>query len=283
MKKALMSVLLASLVLSVPVLAADSQSTETQSMESQSTEVQSTEMQSDENDKDSEAAYMKDFTVETIDGSTFTLSEALKDHELALINLWATWCPHCEEEFPAMQEAWDLNADKVAVIALSVEPKDTMEDLKTYAAEHDLSFPIGLAGDTNLKSYANHGIPTSILVGSDRRILASVAGSLEFADQFVDLFEGHSDENYNSEECTYTLYVVDEELNSVADATIGFCTDTVCNYATTDEDGKAVFKGNPAKYHIQIIEAPDGYSDELDEEMYTEPFDQTFYILMKKK
>ena len=32
-----------------------------------------------------------DFTVTDIDGNTFTLSEALKDHEAVLINFWATW------------------------------------------------------------------------------------------------------------------------------------------------------------------------------------------------
>ena len=143
MKKALVAVLLTSaLVMSgVPALAAESQSAEAQSTDVQSTEAQSTEAQSaaasgtesqseEAKDKAPEAAYMEDFTVETSDGSTFTLSEALKDHDLALINLWATWCPPCEFEFPFLQEAWEKNADKVAVIAVSVEPEDTLEDLK---------------------------------------------------------------------------------------------------------------------------------------------------------
>ena len=33
-----------------------------------------------------------DFTVTDTEGKTFTLSEALKDHEAVLINFWATWC-----------------------------------------------------------------------------------------------------------------------------------------------------------------------------------------------
>ena len=66
---------------------------------------------------------LNDFTVKTIEGKTFTLSESLKDHDLVLINLWATWCPPCKAEFPFLQEAWSRNKDRVAVIALSVEPK----------------------------------------------------------------------------------------------------------------------------------------------------------------
>ena len=40
----------------------------------------------------SEAEYLEDFTVETVGGGTFTLSEELADHKLVLINLFATWC-----------------------------------------------------------------------------------------------------------------------------------------------------------------------------------------------
>ena len=294
MKKALVSVLLTSaLVLSaVPAFAAESQSAEAQSTVAQSTEAQSTEAQSaaaqstetqseEAKDKAPEASYMEDFTVETIDGSTFTLSEALKDHDLVLINLWATWCPPCEFEFPFLQEAWEKNADKVAVIAVSVEPEDTLEDLKAYAEERDLSFPMGLVGDTGLESYASQGTPTSVLVGADGKILASEVGALSSVDDFLALFEGHTGENYNPEECTYTIYAEDEEQEPVADVTFGFCTDTACRYVTTDEDGKAVFKGEPTKYHIQIIDVPDGYTDEL-EETYTEPYDQTLYLMVTK-
>ena len=69
----------------------------------------------------------EDFTVETIDGGSFTLSEALKDKDLVLINLWATWCGPCRMEFPYMQQAYEQYSDRIAIIALSVEPEDTVE------------------------------------------------------------------------------------------------------------------------------------------------------------
>ena len=158
---------------------------------------------------------------------------------------------------------------------------NNIEDLKAYAEERDLSFPMGLVGDTGLESYASQGTPTSVLVGADGKILASEVGALGSVDDFLALFEGHSGENYNPEECTYIIYAEDEEQNPIADVTFGFCTDTACRYVTTDEDGKAVFKGEPTKYHIQIIDVPDGYTDEL-EETYTEPYDQTLYLMVTK-
>ena len=49
---------------------------------------------------------MPDFTVTAIDGETYTFSEVLLEKELVLINIFATWCPPCAMEFPAMEEAY---------------------------------------------------------------------------------------------------------------------------------------------------------------------------------
>ena len=35
---------------------------------------------------------IQDFTVTTFDGKTVTLSEVLKEKDMVLINIWATWC-----------------------------------------------------------------------------------------------------------------------------------------------------------------------------------------------
>ena len=44
-------------------------------------------------------------------------------------------------EFPNMQEAWLQRSDRVAVIALSIEPSDTLDVLHDYAMEKGLTFP----------------------------------------------------------------------------------------------------------------------------------------------
>ena len=229
------------------------------------------------------AAYLDDFTVTTADGSAFTLSEALKDHELVLINLWATWCGPCAYEFPFLQEAWMKNADKVAVIALSVEPKDTLEDVKAYAEDMGLTFPMGVTGDTGLEAFASQGTPTSVIIGKDSKIICVEVGVMTSAEDFEKLFEGYSGSNYNPDICTYTLHAVDEDQNPIAEVSFGLCTDTACRNVTTDGDGVAVFQGAPAQYHIQLVEAPDGYEQELEDDYYTEPFDQTIYIMIPKE
>ena len=96
---------------------------------------------------------LADFTVETIDGGSFTLSEALGEKELVIINLWATWCPPCAMEFPYLQEAFEQYEDRVAVIALSLDPSDTPEMLKAYAEARGLTFPVGSDSGIGLAKY----------------------------------------------------------------------------------------------------------------------------------
>lgn len=132
---------------------------------------------------------LNDFTVRTINGKSFTLSEALKDHDLVLINLWATWCPPCKAEFPYLQEAWAKNQDRVAVIALSVEPTDSNSTLQSYARSMGLTFPIAGIGNTGLDSFASSGVPTTVVVNSEGNVVSVEIGAKFSVQEFQNLFD----------------------------------------------------------------------------------------------
>ena len=228
---------------------------------------------------ESDSVILDDFSVTTIDGSTFTLSEALKGHELVVINLWATWCPPCYDEFAFMQEAWSVNADRVALIALSVEPTDTEDAMRSYADELGLTFPIANVGNTGLDSFAANGIPTTIVLDHSGRIAAVELGAKTSVQAFQDLFDGYTGENYDPALCTYTVYAYDDN-KMLSDLTVSFCSDTSCVPVTTNDEGVAEFKAPPARYHLQLVEAPDGHEDTLDSEIYTEPYSQTIILYL---
>ena len=106
-----------------------------------------------------------DFTATDTEGNAFTLSEALKEHEAVLINLWATWCPPCRGEFPDLQAAYEALGDRVAFIALSVEPTDTIQKVADFRAEYGITFPMGRDEDRKLDGYVNSdGIPVTVVV-----------------------------------------------------------------------------------------------------------------------
>ena len=141
---------------------------------------------------DPESMYGKtfpDFTVKTISGEDFTLSESLKTHDLVVINFWATWCPPCCMEFPFLQEAWEQYADRVDVIAMSVERSDTDKVLKNFAKEYGLTFSIGRDELKLLDQMRGDAIPTTLIVDRDGTVVSVDVGAKMSASEFTDLFD----------------------------------------------------------------------------------------------
>ncbi len=233
----------------------------------------------------SEAEILADFTVECIDGSAFTLSEALKDHELVLINLFFTNCPPCRMEFPFLQEAWEGNRDRVAVIALSPDPTDTDEVLTAYARELGLGFPIAHEEGTGLEErYVTVGFPTSMLIDRSGKVAMVECGAKDSTQAFLDWFDGYTGENYDPGVCTYTTYCYGvENYEDVEGVVVNFCTDTTCTPVTSAESGAAVFTGPPTRYHAQIVRIPEGWELASGQsEWTTEPYGETYWIGFKE-
>ncbi len=106
---------------------------------------------------------MPDFTVSLTDGTTATLSELLKEKDLVVLNIFASWCGPCEREFPEMETVYQANSERMVILSVSGDPADTMEMISDYKASHSLSFPMGLAGDA-LDFLTIPGFPTSSFI-----------------------------------------------------------------------------------------------------------------------
>jgi len=203
---------------------------------------------------------LPDFSAKTADGGVFTLSEALKDHELVLINLWATWCPPCNMEFPFLEKAYQESKDKVAVIALSVEEGDTLSVIKKTAEEQGLSFPMGRDEDLRFTmAFRVDAIPTSILVDREQKVVWMDSGAMSSAQEFLDLFSANLPGEQAAQGVSYSVTLVDQEGKGVPGCIVGFCTDTACAQVVSDAEGVALFRGEPYAYHVQILSLPDGY------------------------
>ena len=141
---------------------------------------------------------MPDFTVTTIEGEVFTLSEVLASKKAVMINLWATWCGPCEMEFPFIQEAYELYQNDVEIIALSVEKNDTDEVLASYALSHGMTFPVAGGTETGLREmFVTEGIPTTVLVDRFGNIVLIEVGAQTSADPFTAVFDVLTYDSYD--------------------------------------------------------------------------------------
>ena len=226
------------------------------------------------------AEILADFTVQTVDGGTFTLSEALRTHELVVINLFFTNCPPCRMEFPFLEEAWSQNSDRVAVIALSPDPTDTDEVLRAFTDELGLTFPVAHEEGTGLyERYVTLGFPTTMLVDRTGKVALVECGMKSSTEEFLKLFDGYTGRDYDPAVCTYRVYcynVADD--GDVAGVLVNFCTDTTCTPVTSAELGCAVFTGPPDQYHVQVVKVPDGWELAGEGDLYTQPYGESFWI-----
>ncbi len=111
-----------------------------------------------------------DFSLPTLSGETFTLSE-LRGTPVVL-NFWATWCPPCRAELPELQAASERLAGQVAIVG--VNQAEAPADVAAFAGRLGLSFPMPL--DVNAQAsrlYAVRSLPTTFFIdrqGVIRRI-----------------------------------------------------------------------------------------------------------------
>ena len=140
---------------------------------------------------------MPDFTVDTIDGGTFTLSETLAARDMVLINFWASWCGPCRMEFPYLEQAYEAYADRVEVIALSTEPNDTDEILNDYVAEQGMTFPVANGARLDfVGTFVTQGIPTSVVVDRFGTVCYVGVGAVTQQGAFERLFEAYLGDDY---------------------------------------------------------------------------------------
>ncbi len=122
----------------------------------------------------SRAKLAEDFTLATPGGGTFKLSE--HRGKVVMINFWATWCPPCLEEMPAMERLYRQQKDAgFTLVAVSVDTD--LKKVTPFVAEHKLTFAIGLDPKMDLaNAYAVRALPSSFLVGRDGSLTALAIG-----------------------------------------------------------------------------------------------------------
>ena len=112
----------------------------------------------------------EDFALSTPGGKTFRLSE--HRGKVVFVNFWATWCPPCREEMPAMEKLWQRYRDRgLVVVAVSLD-RDPLV-VPPFVKEKGFSFAVAL--DPKMQTahaYGVRALPASFFV--DRKGVMSL-------------------------------------------------------------------------------------------------------------
>jgi peroxiredoxin len=117
-----------------------------------------------------------DFELTTTTGKTIRLSDLRG--QAVLVNLWATWCPPCRAEMPAIEKVYnEYNSQGLVVLAINMTYQDDPSAVMPFVEEHGLTFPILLdeTGDM-ADDYQLRSLPSSYFIGRDGIINEVVIG-----------------------------------------------------------------------------------------------------------
>ncbi len=116
------------------------------------------------------------FTLQTLDGQPIELSDLRG--KVVLVNIWASWCPPCRAEMPAIERTWqDFRDQGFIVLAVNSTAQDQLPTVQAFVAQNSLTFPIPLddSGEVT-RLYRVASLPTSFFIGRDGVIREVVIG-----------------------------------------------------------------------------------------------------------
>ena len=118
-----------------------------------------------------------DFTLDTLDSGRITLSELRG--KIVVINIWATWCPPCRAETPALEKSYEQYKDSgVVILGVDLTSQDSLSDVKAFIQEFSLTYPILLDRDGKVSNtlYQIKGLPSTFFVNREGIIRTVVVG-----------------------------------------------------------------------------------------------------------
>ncbi len=117
-----------------------------------------------------------EFVLNTLDGQRVALSDMRG--QVVLVNIWATWCPPCRAEMPAIQASYARYRDKGFVV-LAIDQREDVATVQSFMQEYALTFSVLLdTTGTVGAAYQASALPSSFFIGRDGTVRVVYRGPL---------------------------------------------------------------------------------------------------------
>lgn len=101
-----------------------------------------------------------DFELENLSGEKVKLSDYRG--KKVILNFWATWCPPCKKEMPAMEKFYQKAGNDVEILAVNIDPQYNVQE---FTDKLGITFPILLDKKDEVNSaYSVMTIPTTYFI-----------------------------------------------------------------------------------------------------------------------
>ena len=93
-----------------------------------------------EKEPEEPAILAPDFTLQSLDGKRYTLSELRG--KVVILNFWATWCAPCRKEIPDLSRIYTAHKDH-GLIILGISWDELSKDrIRKFAENYKVSYPV---------------------------------------------------------------------------------------------------------------------------------------------
>ncbi|MGA2409342.1 MAG: TlpA disulfide reductase family protein [Candidatus Binataceae bacterium] len=122
-----------------------------------------------------------DFSLPALDGQMIALS-SLRG-KVVFLNVWATWCPPCREEMPAIEALYEKFKDDKNFVVLAVsQDSDGIAPVASYVKKNGFKFDVLLDPENKVgEAYDVSGIPETFIIDQRGRIVAHHVGPYDWA------------------------------------------------------------------------------------------------------
>lgn len=118
-------------------------------------------------------------TLERLDGGKLRLNPGGRP---LLLNFFATWCPPCQDEAPALEHLYRRYRSQLRVIGVDLAVSDSPAAVRDFVRRAGVTFPIVLdRSGTVANTFGVRALPTSILISPSGWLLGQRIGALDEA------------------------------------------------------------------------------------------------------
>ncbi|MBU0593285.1 MAG: TlpA family protein disulfide reductase [Gammaproteobacteria bacterium] len=116
--------------------------------------------------------------IQLLDGRVINL-EQLRG-KVVLVNFWATWCPYCRHEMPAMEEFYsDYRDQGFEILALSQD--DAAAPVVEFMAKENYHFPVAMADASVAAAFGGVSrLPTSFVIDKRGLVRHKISGQVHY-------------------------------------------------------------------------------------------------------
>jgi cytochrome c biogenesis protein CcmG, thiol:disulfide interchange protein DsbE len=117
-----------------------------------------------------------EFTLPSREGGEFSLAD--QRGQVVIINLWASWCPPCRAELPALERLHvEYTGRGLVVVGINAADQDDRAAADALLRELGITFPIVFdASGQASHAYQLRSLPSTFVVGRDGIIRSVIFG-----------------------------------------------------------------------------------------------------------